>query len=107
MNRSRRTESLAAAALWLVACGGPAPTPPVEPAPEPVSAIAVATAPNALANSSAKVPISDGNRIGSATMRQYCMVEAPRIEAASFHSRFSPSSAGVMIRIISGIWKNR
>ena len=32
---------------------------------------------------------------------------APRISAASRHSRFSPSSAGVTIRIISGIWKNR
>ena len=35
------------------------------------SAIAVATAPKALANKSAKVPKSEGNRIGKATMRQY------------------------------------
>ena len=74
---------------------------------EPVSAIAVATAPKALANSSAMVPRIAGNRIGNATMRQYCAPDAPRICAASRHSRFRPSSAGVMIRIISGIWKNR
>ncbi|MNE92817.1 hypothetical protein D3C80_1905880 [compost metagenome] len=74
---------------------------------EPVSAIAVATAPKALANSSDMVPSSDGSRMGKATMRQYCRPVAPRISAASRHSRFSPSSAGVMMRIISGIWKNR
>ncbi|MNU05488.1 hypothetical protein D3C72_2503100 [compost metagenome] len=74
---------------------------------EPVSAIAVATAPKALANSSASVPRIEGSRIGKATMRQYCRLVAPRIEAASFHSRFSPSMAGVMISTMSGIWKNR
>ena len=30
---------------------------------------------------------------------------APSVWAASFHSRLRPSSAGVMIKIISGIWK--
>ena len=44
---------------------------------------------------------------GSATIRQYCAPVAPSTAAASRHSRFNPSSAGVMIRIISGIWKNR
>ena len=72
---------------------------------EPVSAMAVATAPKALAKSSAKEPRRAGHSTGSATMRQYCRLSAPSVCAASFHSRFRPSMAGVMIRIISGIWK--
>ncbi len=38
MTSLRRPERLAVAALWLAACGGPAPPPTVEPAPEPVTA---------------------------------------------------------------------
>ena len=54
---------------------------------------------------SAKVPISDGPRTGKATMRQYCQPLAPRLSAASRQSLRKPSSAGVMISTISGIWK--
>jgi hypothetical protein len=68
--------------------------------------MAVATAPKALAKSRSVVPSRLGHRIGSATIRQYWRVEAPRICEASRHSFFMPSSAGVMIRTISGIWKN-
>ena len=41
----------------------------------------------------AKVPRIDGKRIGKATIRQYWNPEAPRTDAASRHSFFSPSSA--------------
>ena len=81
----------------------PAPTP--APAPKPVPA--AKAAPKAFAKPSATVPSSLGHRLGSATMRQYWKLEAPSIEAASRHSRFMPSRAGVMIWIISGIWKKR
>ena len=65
-------------------------------------------APKALANSSASVPSSVGHRIGSADIAPVLAAGgAERSRAASRHSLFSPSSAGVMIRIISGIWKNR
>ena len=62
-------------------------------------------APKALANSSSVAPRKLGQSTGSATLRQYCQLLAPRISAASRHSRFSPSSAGVRISTISGIWK--
>ncbi|MNY79770.1 hypothetical protein D3C86_2205600 [compost metagenome] len=63
-------------------------------------------APKALAKRSRLVPSRLGQRIGKATIRQYCQVEAPRISEASRHSFFRPSRAGVRIRTISGIWKN-
>ena len=43
-----------------------------------------------------------GHNTGSATIRQYCRLDAPRIEAASRHSFFKPSSAGVRISTING-----
>ena len=63
-------------------------------------------APKALANSSSERAEELGQRTGSADhapVLRSCV--APRIAAASRHSRFSPSIAGVMIRTISGIWK--
>ena len=43
--------------------------------------------------------------MGSATYRQYWREVAPRFSAASRQSRFRPSMAGAMMRIISGSWK--
>ena len=51
------------------------------------------------------VPRKLGHSTGMTTMRQYCAWVAPSVAAASPHSFFSPSIAGVMMTIISGIWK--
>ena len=42
---------------------------------------------------------------GRPTWRQNWNELAPRFDAASRHSRLSPSIAGAITRIISGIWK--
>jgi len=62
-------------------------------------------APNALAKSRMTVPRKLGQSTGITTIRQYWLWVAPRVAAASPHSRFMPSMAGTMITTISGIWK--
>jgi hypothetical protein len=71
----------------------------------PVSWNAVAWAPNEFPNSRIIAPRIAGDRIGSATCRQYWAGVAPMFSAASRHSRRSPSRAGAMISTMSGNWK--